>query len=70
MYVPLYRSDISTSSRRGVGTVDVGALALAGAASPTGAGSPKPGKPEHEPWDKLLEYSLSTAYVQNETLRN
>ncbi|RMX41965.1 hypothetical protein pdam_00001295 [Pocillopora damicornis] len=37
------RSDISTSSRRGVGTVDVGALALAGAASPTGAGSPKPG---------------------------
>lgn len=37
------RSDISTGSRRGVGTVDVGALALAGAASPTGAGSPKPG---------------------------
>lgn len=37
------RSDISTGSRRGVGTVDVGALALASAASPTGAGSPKPG---------------------------
>ncbi|KAL9963526.1 hypothetical protein ACROYT_G027041 [Oculina patagonica] len=37
------RSDISTGSRRGVGTVDIGALALSGAASPTGAGSPKPG---------------------------
>lgn len=37
------RSEISTGSRRGVGTVDVGALALAGAASPTGVGSPKPG---------------------------
>ncbi|XP_068685794.1 coiled-coil domain-containing protein 39-like [Montipora capricornis] len=35
------RSDISTSSRRGVGTVDIGALALTGSASPTGAGSPK-----------------------------
>ena len=38
-----HRSDISIGSRRGVGTVDVGALALSGAASPSGAGSPKPG---------------------------
>ena len=38
-----HRSDISTGSRRGVGTVDVGALALSGAASPSGAGSPKAG---------------------------
>lgn len=37
------RSDISSGSRRGVGTVDIGALALTEAGSPTGAGSPKQG---------------------------
>lgn len=33
----IYRSDISTGSRRGVGTVNIGGLAI------TGSGSPKPG---------------------------
>ncbi|XP_015756611.1 PREDICTED: coiled-coil domain-containing protein 39-like [Acropora digitifera] len=37
------RSDISSGSRRGVGTVDIGALALTEVGSPTGAGSPKQG---------------------------